>query len=267
MRFCVLGGGSKGNATYVEQGATRLLIDAGFSGRELEARLAALGVDPAGLSAIVISHEHSDHIRGAGVLSRRYRLPLLANRATFEAAAGDLGRPAAVREFTTGSAFVCGEILIHPFAVSHDAAEPVGFLLQAGGKLLGHCTDLGMVSRLVRQRLTGCHALVLECNHDREMLLNGPYPPALKQRVRSRHGHLSNLDAAAFLRELLHPGLQQVVLSHLSATNNTPALAEQAVRSALAEARLEPQNTKAPGFQLAVACQFTGSPMVDLLGA
>jgi len=258
MRFCVLGGGSKGNATYVEAGETRLLIDAGFSGREIETRLAALGVAAASLSAILISHEHSDHIRGAGVLSRRYRLPLLANRATLAAAGPGLGNPAAVDEFTTGTAFVCGEVQIHPFAVSHDAAEPVGFLLQAGGFSLGHCTDLGMVSRLTRHRLSGCNALVLECNHDPEMLMNGPYPPALKQRVRSRHGHLANQDAAAFLCELLHRELRHVVLSHLSETNNTPALAEQAVRFALTAAGAGPLP------QITIACQHQSSALVRL---
>ena len=262
MRFCVLGGGSKGNATYIEAGGTRLLIDAGFSGREIESRLDALGVDPARLDAIVLSHEHGDHIRGAGVLSRRYRLPLCANRATFQAAGKGLGDPAAVQEFTTGTTFCCGEIKLHPFAVSHDAAEPVGFLVVAGGLLLGHCTDLGMVSRLARHRLSGCHALVLECNHDPEMLSAGPYTPALKQRVRSRHGHLANHEAADFLTELLHPGLTRVVLSHLSETNNTPALAEQTVRAALTAA-----STAHPPPELTIACQQRGSALFQLTPA
>ncbi|ADH86553.1 MBL fold metallo-hydrolase [Desulfurivibrio alkaliphilus] len=257
MRFCVLGGGSKGNATYVEAGETRLLIDAGFSGRELETRLDALGIDPAGLSAVLLSHEHGDHIRGAGVLSRRYHLPLYANRPTLQAAARNLGSPAAVHEFTTGATFTCGAIKVHPFAVSHDAAEPVGFLLQAGGLRLGHCTDLGMVSRLARHRLTGCHALVLECNHDPEMLATGPYTPALKQRVRSRHGHLANHEAAELLAELLHPGLSQVVLSHLSETNNTPELAAQAVQAAITA-------TAQPPPQLTIACQQKGSNICQL---
>ncbi|MFU8818275.1 MAG: MBL fold metallo-hydrolase [Desulfurivibrio sp.] len=258
LRFCVLGGGSKGNATYVEAGNTRLLIDAGFSGREIESRLATLGVDAADLTAILISHEHGDHIRGAGVLSRRHRLPLLVNRATLQAAGRGLENPAAVQEFTAGTTFICGNIQVHPFAIPHDCAEPVGFLLKAGGRLLGHCTDLGAVSRLVHHRLSGCHALVLEANHDLEMLMDGPYPPALKQRVRSRHGHLANHEAGAFLGELLHRGLQQVVLSHLSETNNTPALVEQAVRTALAGR---------PAVSLpriTIACQQQGSAMVCL---
>ncbi|MDZ7642028.1 MAG: MBL fold metallo-hydrolase [Desulfurivibrio sp.] len=252
LKFAVLGGGSKGNATYVEAGSTRLLIDAGFSGRELGSRLAALGVDPAQLTAILVSHEHGDHIRGAGVLSRRYRLPLLLNRATLAAAGQELGRPAAIQEFTTGSTLVCGNLQIHPFALSHDAVEPVGFLLRAGGRMLGHCTDLGVVSRLVRHRLSGCQALVLECNHDPQMLRNGPYSPALQQRVRSRQGHLANHETATLLSELLHAELRQVVLSHLSTTNNTPELALKAVKQAFngrPAARLP---------ELTVACQQQG---------
>ncbi|MFH7319562.1 MBL fold metallo-hydrolase [Desulfurivibrio sp. D14AmB] len=258
LRFCVLGGGSKGNATYVEAGGTRLLIDAGFSGREIEGRLAALGVDAADLTAILISHEHGDHTRGAGVLSRRHRLPVLANRATLAAAGPNLANLAAVQEFAAGTTFVCGNIQVHPFAIPHDCAEPVGFLLKVGGRLLGHCTDLGSVSRLVHHRLSGCHALVLEANHDLAMLLEGPYPPALKQRVRSRHGHLANHEAGAFLARLLHRELKQVVLSHLSETNNTPALAEQTVAAAL--------NGRPAGSlpRLTIACQQKGSAMVCL---
>lgn len=258
LRFCVLGSGSKGNATYVEAGGTRLLIDAGFSGRELEARLAALGVEAAELSAILISHEHSDHLRGAAVLARRYHLPLYLNGATCRAAGPDLTKKTIINEFATGSAFLCGNIQVHPFAVSHDAAEPVGFLLKAGGRLLGHCTDLGAVSRLVATRLRGCDALVLECNHDPEMLQAGPYPPALKQRVRSRHGHLANHEAAALLADLLHAGLRHVVLSHLSETNNTPELAEAAVKAAF---NGRPAATLP---QLTVACQQHGAAVVTL---
>lgn len=252
LKFAVLGGGSKGNATYVEAGSSRLLIDAGFSGRELESRLAALGVEPGQLTAILLSHEHGDHIRGAGVLSRRHHLPLLLNKATLAAAGRELGKPVAIQEFTTGRSFTCGDFQIHPFALSHDAAEPVGFLLRAGGRTLGHCTDLGVVSRLVRHRLSGCQALVLECNHDPEMLRQGPYPPALQQRVSSRQGHLANHETATLLTELLHAELRQVVLSHLSATNNTPELALKAVKQALngrPAARLP---------ELTVACQQQG---------
>ncbi len=192
------------------------------------------------------------------MLSRRYRLPIIANRATIEAAGPGLGNPAAFQEFTTGTTFICGQIRIHPFATPHDCAEPVGFLLKAGSRMLGHCTDLGAVSRLVHHRLSGCHALVLEANHDLEMLMAGPYPPALKQRVRSRHGHLANHQTGAFLAELLHRDLRQVVLTHLSATNNTPTLVEKAVGGAL-------NGRPAAALpRITIACQQKGSPMVTL---
>ena len=239
MRFCVLGGGSKGNATYVEAGGTRLLIDAGFSGKEIERRLVAIGVDPASLHAICITHEHTDHIRGVGVLSRRYQLPVLVNRATLNAAGAVLDNLAETVLFETGATFTFRDLHLHPFAISHDAADPVGFLCRANGLVLGYCTDTGIASRLISHRLSGCHGLVLECNHDVEMLANGPYPPPLKQRVRGKSGHLANVEAAALLRGLLHDQLQHVVLSHLSETNNTPHLAREAVLAMLAAAAAE----------------------------
>lgn len=242
MRFCVLGGGSKGNATFVEAGDTRLLIDAGFSGKEVERRLVAIGVAPDSLHAICITHEHTDHIRGAAILSRRYQLPVLVNRATVAAAANGLldGLAEAVL-FETGTTVTFRDLQLHPFSISHDAADPVGFLCRANGLTLGYCTDTGVASRLISHRLSGCHGLVLECNHDPEMLKSGPYPPALKQRVRGKTGHLANGEAAELLRVLLHDQLQHVVLSHLSETNNTPGLAREAVAAMLAAAAAEGQ--------------------------
>lgn len=250
MRFCVLGGGSKGNATFVEAGETRLLIDAGFSGKEIERRLVAIGIEPASLQAICITHEHTDHIRGAAVLSRRYQLPLLVNRATFKAAGPVLDNLTEAVLFETGATFTFRDLHLHPFAISHDAADPVGFLCRANGLTLGYCTDTGIASRLISHRLSGCHGLVLECNHDVEMLANGPYPPPLKQRVRGKSGHLANVEAAALLRGLLHDQLQHVVLSHLSETNNTPHLAREAVLAMLASAAAE-EGAPIPAVSLA----------------
>lgn len=250
MRFCVLGGGSKGNATFVEAGETRLLIDAGFSGKEIERRLIAIGVDPASLHAICITHEHTDHIRGAAVLSRRYQLPVLVNRATLKAAGSVLDNLAETVLFATGATFVFRDLHLHPFAISHDAADPVGFLCRANGLTLGYCTDTGIASRLISHRLSGCHGLVLECNHDIEMLQSGPYPPPLKQRVRGKTGHLANVEAAALLRGLLHEQLQHVVLAHLSETNNTPHLAREAVAAMLTAAAAE-ENAPVPAVSLA----------------
>ncbi len=229
MRFCVLGSGSKGNCTFIEANGTRVLIDAGFSGIEVERRLAAIGVDTASIAAILVTHEHTDHVRGVAVLSRKYRIPVLANPATFEAADGVLSKLHARQEFDTGTPFTFQDLHVHPFSVSHDAADPVGFIMNDGKRCMGYCTDTGMVHRLMRHLLGNCHGLVLECNHDPELLKTGPYPQALKQRVRSKMGHLANIDAAIFLTEIIHEGLEHVVLSHLSETNNRPAVAHDTV--------------------------------------
>jgi phosphoribosyl 1,2-cyclic phosphodiesterase len=233
MRFCVLGSGSRGNCTYVEAGDTAILIDAGFSGREIERRLAVIGVDAASLTGLLLTHEHSDHLKGAGVLSRRYRLPVFANSATFQAAGRDLNKLFAWQEFETGTVFHFRDLAIHPFSISHDAADPVGFLVANQHFSLGYCTDTGTVSRLMAHRLAGCQALVLESNHDPEMLRTGPYPAALQQRVRSKTGHLANETAADFLHGLLHDRLEHVVLAHISETNNRPHLVRQSVEQVL----------------------------------
>ncbi|RJX31146.1 MAG: MBL fold metallo-hydrolase [Desulfurivibrio sp.] len=233
MQFCVLGSGSKGNATYVAARGRALLIDSGFSAVEIERRLAAIGVEAVSLAAILLTHAHSDHIKGAAVLARKYRLPIYANQGTLAAAAKSLGAVPAIFEFQTGTSFSLHDFHIHPFAVCHDCVDPVGFVIENGSCSLGYCTDTGMVSRLIRHRLTGCNGLVIECNHDPDLLKSGPYPLHLQQRVRSSQGHLANEEAARFVADLLHDGLQHVVLAHLSETNNHPDLALAAVAAAL----------------------------------
>ncbi len=225
MRFCVLGSGSKGNATFIEAGEVRLLIDAGFSGVEIERRLAAIKVEASSLSAILVSHEHSDHIRGVQLLSRRYRLPVLISQATLAAAGRELARLDRRLPLEAGRLLDFRGVTIHPFAVSHDVVDPLGFVIGFGGTYLGYCTDTGITSRLMHHRLSGCHGLVLECNHDPEMLKSGGYPPPLQQRIRSKEGHLANSEAARFLIDLIHDGLEHVVLAHISETNNTHDLA------------------------------------------
>jgi phosphoribosyl 1,2-cyclic phosphodiesterase len=233
MRFCVLGSGSRGNATYVAADGRALLIDNGFSGVELERRLAAIHASAASLSAILLTHAHSDHIKGVAVLARKYNLPIYANRGTIAAAADTLHRAPVLHEFQTGTSFPLHHFLIHPFAVCHDCADPVGFVIEDASCSLGYCTDTGMVSRLIQHRLTGCNGLIIECNHDPHMLKNGPYPLHLQQRIRSSQGHLANEDAARFIVDLLHDGLQHVVLAHISEKNNDPMLAYDTVVAAL----------------------------------
>ncbi len=220
MRFCVLGSGSKGNCTYVESGETAILIDAGFSGVEIARRLETVGLDMDRVTAILVTHEHADHVSGVGVLSRRYRLPVYANPGTKEAAGPSLDKLHAFAPFTTGISFLLAPFTIHPFAISHDTADPVGFTINDGCHTLGYCTDTGMVSRLIHHHLRQCMGLVLECNHDLKMLKSGPYPPALQQRIRSKSGHLANPEAIALLAELIHDQLQHVVLAHISHSNN-----------------------------------------------
>lgn len=229
MRFSVLGSGSKGNCTLVESGSTRLLIDNGFSGKEILARLAGLGVAPETLTAIVVTHEHDDHIKGIGVLARRLHLPVYANAATHRAAERRVGNLPSRHEFGVGEAFVLGDLQIHPFSVSHDTVDPVGFVVSDGASSLGYCTDTGKITQLIKYHLQKCQALVLEANHDVQMLQEGPYPLPLKQRVLSSRGHLANGDSVELAACLAADRLQLLVLAHLSEMNNHPDLVLQEV--------------------------------------
>ena len=233
MKFCVLGSGSRGNSTYIESDSSALLIDNGFSGVEFERRLAAIDASPAKLAGILVTHEHTDHVRGVGILARKYKLPILANSATFAPARSKIGNIPDSQKFATGKSFDFAGFVIHPFAVSHDSAEPVGFVVSRNSCSLGYCTDTGIVSRLISHRLSICNGLIIESNHDPDMLKNGPYPPELQQRVRSRSGHLANEAAASFVAELVHADLRHVVLAHLSEKNNDPALALDTTQTAL----------------------------------
>ena len=229
IRFQVLASGSRGNAILIRSERTALLLDSGLSGRELARRLDGAGFSPNRLNAIVVSHEHRDHVQGIGVLSRRYQLPVFLNRGTLEALPEAIGTLAATQLFQTGRPFTIGDLNLYAFPISHDAAEPVGLLVEHNGSRLGVCTDLGVATHLVQTRLKDCQGLVLEANHDPAMLLSGPYPWHLKQRIKSRHGHLSNLESCALLEQLHHDKLQAVVLAHLSEVNNRPDRVAEAV--------------------------------------
>lgn len=254
MYFSVLGSGSKGNSVYVESGKTAILIDAGFSGKEIAARLHSIGRSIEDLDALFVTHEHYDHIQGVGVLSRRCNIPVYGNYGTIKGGEKLLGSLFKHSEFATGNTLQMQDLQIRTFAVSHDAADPVGFLVGNGKVTLACCTDTGKVSRLLGQRLMGCNGLILEFNHDPQMLKEGPYPLALQQRVRSDHGHLANEDAAVFLQSLLHDQLRYVVLAHLSATNNHPDLAMKAAMSVVGE----------PTIELRVASQTKAAELVHL---
>jgi phosphoribosyl 1,2-cyclic phosphodiesterase len=235
MFFSVLGSGSRGNSVYVESNGTAILIDAGFSGKELQYRLASINRSLSDVAAICITHEHNDHISGAGVVARRCNIPVYANIGTYCVAEKKLGRLPELIEFETGTAFEIQGLHVRSFRVSHDSQDPVGFVISDGRVTLGYCTDTGHVTHLMTTRLAGCNGLILEFNHNLDLLRNGPYPLSLQQRVRSRKGHLSNEDAASFLSILHNEYMQIVVLAHLSQQNNNPRLAEKAAKSAVRE--------------------------------
>lgn len=218
MRFASLGSGSRGNATLVQSGDTLLLVDCGFSVRETEARMARLGVAAADLDALLVTHEHSDHCAGVGALSRKYRLPVYLTRGT--AASGRCDGTWHSEYFHSDAGFDVGDIFVAPIAVPHDAREPCQFVLQSGGLRLGILTDLGSITSAVTEHYRGCHGLLLECNHDQEMLRLGPYPPPLKRRVGGDWGHLNNHQAADLLDQVLHGDLQELVVAHVSEKNN-----------------------------------------------
>lgn len=237
MRVTVLGSGSGGNATLVEAGDTRVLVDAGFSGRDLERRLRAVDIEPESLDGIVITHDHGDHTRGMGVLARRFGLRLFLTPVTQRACARVLNGTERVESYTAAHAFRIGPLEIEPFLTVHDAADPVAVTLRHvdAGHKLGIATDLGRPTAAVRHALRGCDLLVLEANHDEAMLWNGPYPWSVKQRIASSHGHLSNRASAELARDLHHEGLHAVVLAHLSDHCNAGELAESVVGAALEE--------------------------------
>lgn len=230
MRFAILGSGSRGNCVYIEYGQTSILVDGGFSGKEIAARLRTIDRDIDDITAICVSHEHNDHIAGVGVISRRCKIPVFANPGTFQAGEKRLGRLYQQKEFATGDSLEIHDLQVRSFPVSHDTADPVGYVISSGTVHLGYCTDTGKVSKLMQVRLARCHGLILEFNHNLEMLKNGPYPLALQQRVRSSQGHLANEDAAELLQHLQHRELKYAVLAHLSEANNTPQLALDAAR-------------------------------------
>jgi phosphoribosyl 1,2-cyclic phosphodiesterase len=232
VRVCVLGSGSRGNSTLIATERTRLLVDAGFSKKETYARLASVGESLDGCAALIISHEHSDHINGLRGLALDLKVPIYISPTTRAAIQWD-SRVTAFESFTPGTRFTVGDIEVTPFSVPHDAADPVAFTLETQGLKIGLVTDLGYIPELVKQHLLGCHCLIFESNHDLDMLKVGPYPWYVKQRVMSRHGHLSNRTTAQFLTEDFDGAAQVLVLAHLSENNNHPEIARLTALEAL----------------------------------
>ena len=256
LRFRSLGSGSTGNATLVEarcgMRVTRLLIDCGFALRHLDARLARAGLAACDIDAVFVTHEHGDHIGCAHALSRRERIPVWMSEGTWLATGGPdyEGRLQLARD---GTAIELGNIAVQPFTVPHDAREPLQLVCSDGQRRLGVLTDLGHATPYVLARLAGLDALLLECNHDSDMLANSAYPPFLKARVGGNYGHLSNAASAAIARAVHHAGLRHVVAAHLSEQNNSPEI----VRRMLAEA------LGAAEHEMLAADAANGSPWLD----
>ncbi len=232
--FCPLASGSKGNCLYVGTDKTKLLIDAGLSAKSIREKLSKIGVSIEEIDAILVTHEHTDHIRGLSVLSNKWDIPVCANSETAQAIhalEGDLR----FKIFSTGESFVYGDIEVHPFSIQHDAVDPVGFTLKMGGIKLGVCADLGFVSSLVLKELAGCDYLYVEANHEPSMVHASSRPQVYKQRVLSRLGHLSNQECAQLLQEVLHRGVKHIYLAHLSSECNAPERALQIIQDKVGE--------------------------------
>ena len=261
----VLGSGSKGNCTVVSTSGTRLLVDAGFSCRELLRRMILCGLDPDCIDAVLVTHEHSDHVAGLRVLAKRLKIPVYITAPTYHAyqkgvrdSAGNRIALTRLEHFCSGTSFQIGDIMVTPFTIPHDAVDPVGFTFRSGGIKIGVCTDLGYMPASVRHHLRGCHVLMVESNHDLEMLRGGPYPWSVKQRVMSNVGHLSNDRLAEFLTSDYDGVAEFLILAHLSEQNNHPEIARMTAERALSEQRSLLRN------RLMLAAQHEPLPAVRL---
>ncbi|PID28653.1 MAG: MBL fold metallo-hydrolase [Candidatus Cloacimonadota bacterium] len=256
----VLASGSKGNAFLIKTSKTKILIDAGLSGKKIIDAVNYHNLDESRLKAVIVSHEHSDHVAGAGVLCRKLKIPLYISKLTHEAALKRLGKlPSGVRYFSGGEYIKIHDLTVHPFVASHDAVDHHNFVVTSPdyeNKKLAVITDVGYVSRLLIEKLKNVTTLILESNHDIEMLMNGPYPWELKQRVKSRSGHLSNEQAVSVISQIHHPDLKNIILAHLSEHNNTPELAKSVMQNFL--------DTVRSNAELFVAEQYKPSALLDV---
>jgi len=233
MRFSSLGSGSKGNALIVQVGETVVMMDCGFGLAATEVRLARVGLTPESLDAVLVTHEHADHIGGVARFARKYKLPIWLTHGTAKVLNQGSVSSALLNFVDPHAEFSVGNVQVTPYFVPHDAFEPVQYVFSDGNSRLGVLTDTGSITTHIENTLSGCDALVLECNHDLDMLMNGPYPDSLKKRVSGKFGHLDNLTAASLLAGIDCSRLKHIIAAHLSERNNLPALATAALAGAL----------------------------------
>jgi len=254
IRFGLLSSGSSGNALLITSGSTKILIDSGLSFKQLGLRAKEIREGLDGLKAVFVTHEHSDHVTGIGPLARKLNVPVYITPKTFECLPASIGILPQVVFFEPGETIAVDGLALTSYSVCHDAADPVSFVIESGGVKLGIASDLGHVSQLVKSRLAGSQGLVLESNYCPEMLKRGPYPVSLKQRIKSKHGHLSNFDMNSLLEDLINDALQVVVLAHLSEENNAPEYARDLAARVL----------DGHPAQLHVALQKKPTPMFEI---
>lgn len=239
LGFCPLASGSKGNCLYLGTAQTKILIDLGLSTKAVTERLSQLQVQPHEIDAIVITHEHIDHIRGLDVWSSKWSTPILTNGDTAKALLAQAKSKLHLKIFSTGESFTLQDLEIHPFSIQHDAADPVAFVFRTGNLKIGVCADLGLATSLVINQLKGCDYLYIEANHEPSMVHASSRPSVYKQRVLGRQGHLSNEACAKLLGEIIHPGLKHIYLAHLSSECNSPDLALKIIQEKLASCQVE----------------------------
>lgn len=265
MRLCSIASGSSGNCIYVGSEATHLLVDVGISGKRTESGLNGIGVTGRDLDGILITHEHADHISGLGVMARKYGVPVYATAGTIDAirSCGSLGKidPSLFREVRADEKLIIKDLTVNPMRISHDAADPVAYRIGYGSKRVGICTDLGVYDDYTVECLRGMDALLIEANHDVNMLQVGPYPYYLKQRILGERGHLSNENSGKLLCRILHDKMQAIILGHLSKENNLPELAYEAVRM---EITMGDNPYSANDFRMQVALRSEASPVVSI---
>lgn len=237
FRFCSLSSGSSGNSQYIETGGMKILVDAGLSGKKIQDLLKSVDIDPGEIDCILVTHEHGDHVKGAGILSRRFNIPIYANEKTWEAMEEDMGKlkDENIKIFKTNCDFEIGDLGVLPFNIYHDAAEPVGYNFYNKSKKISVVTDTGFIDNQIKENIKDSNLLMIESNHDENMLKMGGYPWFLKKRVSGELGHLSNEDAGRVISEVISGKNENILLGHLSRENNFPELARQTVSNILNE--------------------------------